>query len=95
VLTEKGGARASCQEGHEEGSEEESYEEGSEEESYEEGSEEESYEEGSEEESYQEARLSRNAAKSEGLWVPKTRPSLLSRRYARRDRISRGAARPP
>jgi hypothetical protein len=86
VLTEKGGARASCQEGHEEGSEEESYEE---------GSEEESYEEGSEEESYQEARLSRNAAKSEGLWVPKTRPSLLSRRYARRDRISRGAARPP
>jgi SAM-dependent methyltransferase len=29
------------------------------------------------------------------LWVPKTRPSLLSRRFARRDRISRGAARPP
>jgi hypothetical protein len=29
------------------------------------------------------------------LWVPKTRPGMLSRRFARRDRISRGAGRPP
>jgi hypothetical protein len=28
------------------------------------------------------------------LWVPKTRPGMLSRRFARRDRISRGAGRP-
>jgi hypothetical protein len=28
------------------------------------------------------------------LWVPKTRPGMLSRRFARRDRIRRGAAPP-
>jgi len=29
------------------------------------------------------------------VWVPETRPGMLSRRFARRDRILRDAARPP